>query len=63
VKWSKFTPHEKSTRIKMAIFFVGLTVILVYTMGIDDFTSLLGSLTLLGGVIYLFGEIKSWFTK
>jgi hypothetical protein len=63
VKWLKFTIHEKTDRIKITIFLVGLSGIFIYTMGIDDFISLLGTAALIGGIIYLFNEVKSWFTK
>ncbi len=63
MKWSNFTIHEKNTRIKMVIFFVGLSVVLIYTMGFEEFISLLGVFAFLGGIAYLITEIKSWFAK
>lgn len=61
MKWSNFTSHEKDTRIKIVIASVGFTSVLIYTMGINDFISLLGTMTFLGGIIYFITEIKSWF--
>ncbi len=63
MKWINFTAHEKETRVKIVIFGVGLAGILIYTMGINDFTSLVGTMTLLWGILYLINEVRSWFKK
>jgi hypothetical protein len=63
VKWSNLAILEKTDRIKVTIFLVGLSGVLIYTMGIDDFTSLLGTMALIWGILYLISEVKSWFTN
>ena len=63
MKWPDFSSYERRTRIQFILFLGGISAFLIYYLGIDYFTSILGTMVLIGGIIFVLNEIGSWFKK